>query len=90
MTNARSAESESGVTPAGIGRDTGADRIERVDRRAVPVGRRLEHERRNRSHRHQFGDARRAMTADVAGDLATAGGMAVPGPSTSSTPRAGG
>ncbi len=55
--------------------DPGADLVERLDGQAARIGLRLEHQRRHRAHQHGLGQARGAVTTDVAGHLA-AGGMA--------------
>ena len=56
--------------------DAGADFVEHVDRQAAGIGRRLQHQRRHGRDQHRLGHALRAVAADVAGDLATAGGEA--------------
>jgi hypothetical protein len=54
----------------------GTDLVERLDGQAARIGLRLEHQRRHRAHQHGLGQARGAVTTDVAGHLAAAGGMA--------------
>jgi hypothetical protein len=59
-----------------IRKDRRALAVKRLDGCAAWIGLGLEQERRNRVHQHSLSDARGAMTADVAGHLAAAGGMA--------------
>ena len=59
-----------------IGLDAGSQLIEHLDRQAAGIGGGLQHERRDRTDEHGFGDALGAVAADVAGDFAAAGGMA--------------
>jgi hypothetical protein len=59
-----------------IGEHGGPELVEGLDRRAAGVGRRLEHEWRDRADEHGLGHAGGAVPADVARDLAAAGGMA--------------
>ena len=56
--------------------DAGADLVERLDRQAAGIGRRLQHQRRHRADQHGLGHAFRAVAADVASDFAAAGGVA--------------
>ena len=59
-----------------IGLHAGAELIEGLDRRAAGIGRGLQHQRRDRADQHRLRHPRRAVPADVAGDLAATGGMA--------------
>ena len=59
-----------------IGLDAGSQLIEHLDRQAAGIGGGFQHERRDRTDEHGFGDALGAVAADVAGDFAAAGGMA--------------
>ena len=43
---------------------------------AAGIGGRLQHEGRHRADQHRLGDAFRAVAADIASDLAAAGGVA--------------
>ena len=56
--------------------DAGADLIEGLHRQAARVGDGLQHDRRHRADQHRPGHALRAVAAQVAGDLAAAGGVA--------------
>src|ERR1700720_2136571 len=55
-----------------VGKDTGADTVECLDRQASGIRVRLEHQRWNRANQHSLGYAFRAVTADIAGDFASA------------------
>ena len=59
-----------------IGGDAGADLVEHLDRQAAGIGRRLQHQRRDRADQHGLGDRAGAVAADVAGDFAAAGRVA--------------
>ena len=59
-----------------IGQHAGAHGVECLDRRATRIRRRLQHQRRHGADQHRFGDALRAVAADVTRDLAAAGRMA--------------
>ncbi len=54
----------------------GADLVERLPGQAEGIGSRLEHQRRDGGNEHGLGHARRAVSADVPGHLAAAGGVA--------------
>src|SRR5450759_4539625 len=53
-----------------------ADLVERLDRQAAGIGRRLQHQRRNGGNQRDLGHPFRAVTADIAGDFAAARGEA--------------
>ena len=50
--------------------------IKRLDRRAAGIGVRLQHQRWDRADQHGLGHTRRAVAADITGDVAAAGGVA--------------
>ena len=56
-----------------VGEGAGADAVEHFDRQAAGIGRRLQHQRRDRRDQGRFGHTFRAVTADIAGDFAAAG-----------------
>ena len=53
-----------------------ADAVEYLDRQSAGIARRPQHQRRHRADQDELGDPSAAMAADIAGDLAAAGGMA--------------
>ena len=53
-----------------------AEAVEDLDRQAAGVGVGLQHQRRDGADQHRLGDPAGAVTGDVAGDLAAAGGVA--------------
>ena len=59
-----------------VGLDVGAESIEDFHGKAGGVGGSLEHQRRDCADEDGLGDAAGAVAADVAGDLAAAGGVA--------------
>src|SRR5581483_7168099 len=59
-----------------VGDDRGTQLVERLDRETAGVGGRLQHQRGDGADKHGLGHAPGAVAADVAGDLAAAGGMA--------------
>ena len=60
----------------GVGGEVGPEPVEDLDRQAVGVGGRLEHQRRYRAHQHGLGDPCGAVAAYVAGHLPAAGRVA--------------
>ena len=59
-----------------VGEDASADLVECLQRQAAGIGRRLQHQRRHRGDQHGLGHPFGAVTADIAGDFAAAGGVA--------------
>ena len=59
-----------------IGEDSLADAVEDVDRQAAGVSGRFQHQRRHRADQHGLGHTLGAVAADIAGDFATARGVA--------------
>jgi hypothetical protein len=58
-----------------VASDAGADAIEHFNRQTFRIGLGLEHERRNRSNENRLGDPSGSVPADVASNLAAAGGV---------------